>query len=67
MSIKVLAVLTAKNKQTKKPFDLYGQPWKHHGACGCSLPSCYSEHVLRLKGQCKSTRLPPWTYLILIS
>ena len=32
-----------------------------------SLLMRYSEHILRLKGQWKSTRLPSWTYLILIS
>ena len=32
-----------------------------------SLLMCYSEHILRLKGQWKSARLPSWTCLILIS
>ena len=32
-----------------------------------SLLMCYSEHILRLKVQWKSTCLPSWTHLVLIS
>ena len=32
-----------------------------------SLLMCYTEHVLRLKVEWKSTYLPSWTYLVLIS
>ena len=32
-----------------------------------SVLMCYSERILRLKVSWKSTRLPSWTYLVLIS
>ena len=32
-----------------------------------SILMCYTEHVLRLRVEWKSTYLPSWTYLVLIS
>ena len=68
MSIKVLAVLTAKNKQKKTLLIMVslGTIMVPVGV-SLSLLMCYIEHILRLKGQWKSARLPSWTCLILIS
>ena len=69
MSVKVLAVLTAKQQQQKKTLLIMVSLGTITVAVGVSLSLLmhYSEHILRLKGQWKSTRLPSWTYLILIS
>ena len=47
-------------------FLIFGRPWSELADVSLSLLMCFSEHILRLKVQWKSTPPPSWTSLVLI-